>query len=72
MNKAAAKKLINDEFGFSASKIDLLEGSTNDYGKFEYIMFSVCGIEYQMNFDFSKGCYTLKVYDSHGLIEKEF
>lgn len=72
MNKTAAKKLINDEFGFSASKINLLEGSTNDYGKFDYIMFSVCGIDYQMHFDYSKGCYTLKVYDSHGLIEKEF
>lgn len=71
MNKTSAKKLINDEFGFQVSKIDLLEGSTNAYGKFDYIMFSVCGIDYQLIFDYSKGCYILNVYDSHGLIKNQ-
>lgn len=51
MNKTEMKKLINQEFGFATNKIVLLEGSKNSFGEYDYIMFEVCHIEYQMNFD---------------------
>ena len=71
MTKTALKKLVNEKFGFSEKKIVLLESSNK--GPFiEYVMFRVCEIEYQMFFDFDKGEYVLKIYESHGLIEKEF
>lgn len=71
MNKQEMKKVINEEFGFSTSKIDLLEGSKNSFGKYDYIMFSVCGIEYQMDYSYIEGRYKLRIYESDGRIEKE-
>lgn len=70
MNKTELKKLINYHFGFQVAKIKLLEcsGKTSS-GRYSYVMFEVCGVEYQMNFDYSKGHYILKVYESHGYVE---
>ena len=62
MNKQQMKKVINEEFGFSTTKITLLEGSTNSFGKYDYIMFEVCGIEYQMNLDYITNEYKLHIY----------
>ena len=62
MNKTEMKKVINEEFGFATNKIVLLEGSKNSFGKYDYIMFEVCHIEYQMNFDYITQDYKLIVF----------
>lgn len=70
MEKSKIKQIINRHFGFQQSKIDLLEYSTTISGNLiDYVMFEVCGVEYQMNFDYSKGYFVLKVYDGHGHVE---
>ncbi|MDD7039453.1 MAG: hypothetical protein PUI63_09460 [Alistipes senegalensis] len=70
MEKSKIKQIINRHFGFQQSKIDLLEYSTTISGNsIDYVMFEVCGVEYQMNFDYSKGYFVLKVYDGHGHVE---
>ena len=61
MNKSEMKKIINEEFGFATSKIVLLEASKDSNGKYDYIMFEVCNIEYQMTFDYSIYDYKLTV-----------
>lgn len=67
MNKQEMKKVINQEFGFATNKIVLLEGSERN-GKFDYIMFAVCNIEYQMIYSFYEQRYILNVYRSNGAI----
>lgn len=70
MEKSKIKQTINRHFGFQQSKISLLEYSTTISGNsIDYVMFEVCGVEYQMNFDYSKGYFVLKVYDGHGHVE---
>ena len=70
MEKSKIKQIINRHFGFQQSKIDLLEYSTTISGNsIDYVMFEVCGVEYQMNFDYSEGYFVLKVYDGHGHVE---
>lgn len=70
MEKSKIKQIINRHFGFQQSKIDLLEYSTTISGNsIDYVMFEVCGVEYQINFDYSKGYFVLKVYDGHGHVE---
>lgn len=64
MNKKEMKDLISKEFGFSTSKINLLEASKNSFGKYDYIMFEVCDIEYQMRYLYDKFCYVLHVFDN--------
>lgn len=59
MNKKELKQLINKEFGFAVNKITLLEY----YGK-DYVMFDVCGVEYQMDYSYERQCYILSVYES--------
>lgn len=63
------KKKINDAFGFEKSKITLLEASKNSFLEFDYIMFSVCGIEYQMNYSYTEKRYILRVFNNNGAIE---
>lgn len=62
MNKNEMKRVINQEFGFATNKIVLLEASQNSFGKYDYIMFEVCHIEYQMNFDYEEQDYKLIVW----------
>lgn len=70
MEKSKIKQTINRHFGFQQSKVDLLECSTTLSGKsIDYVMFQVCGVEYQMTFDYSKGYFVLKIYDGHGYVE---
>lgn len=70
MEKSKIKQTINRHFGFQQSKIDLLECSTTLSGKsIDYVMLQVCGVEYQMTFDYSKGYFVLKVYDGYGYVE---
>lgn len=64
MNKTEMKKVINKKFGFATNKIVLLEGSKNSFGKYDYIMFEVCQIEYQMNFDYIDQDYKLIVLEA--------
>lgn len=64
MNKNEMKKVINKEFGFSTNKITLLEGYKNSYGTYDYIMFEVCGIEYQINYDYTNKEYILRVFSN--------
>lgn len=67
MSKKELKFLINREFGFSIHKIVLLEC---DYtGK--YVMFSVCGIQYQMRFSVMRDEYTLEVYESNYRVKND-
>lgn len=68
MNKTEMKKIINQEFGFATNKIVLLEASKNSFGKYDYIMFEVCHIEYQMNFDYITQDYKLIIW-KHPRIE---
>ena len=44
--KNEIKQYINKTLGFAFNKIVLLESSMNPY---DYVMFRVCGIEYQVN-----------------------
>ena len=68
MNKTEMKKVINEEFGFATNKIVLLEGYKNSFGKYDYIMFEVCHIEYQMNFDYIKQDYVLYILKHQRII----
>ena len=70
MNKQEMKSIINQEFGFATNKITLLEASKNSFGKYDYIMFEVCGIEYQMNFNYIDRRYTLHIYNNDNRIEE--
>ncbi len=70
MNKQEMKKVINEEFGFATNKITLLESYKNSFGKYDFIMFKVCGIEYQMNFNYVSLRYELSIYESNGKIIK--
>lgn len=70
MNKTEMKKVINEEFGFATNKIVLFEGSKNSFGKYDYIMFAVCNIEYQMNYSYIEQRYILSIYESFGKIER--
>lgn len=70
MNKNEMKRVINQEFGFATNKIVLLEASQNSFGKYDYIMFEVCGVEYQMNFDYIEMRYKLIVFESNERIAK--
>lgn len=69
-SKQEMKQVINKEFGFAMNKIVLLEASKNSFGKFDYIMFEVCGIDYQMNYSYIEGRYKLSIYENDGRIEK--
>ena len=68
MNKNEMKKTINQEFGFAINKITLLEASTNRFGSLDYIMFEVCGIEYQIR-KFAGKDWTLNIYNDHGRMD---
>lgn len=71
MTNSKVKNTINLEFGFQKSMITLLETGTDARGNnLDYVMFEVCGIEYQMRFDYAKSRYMLKIYDGHGYIEE--
>ena len=70
MNKQEMKKIINNEFGFAVNKIVLLEASKNSFGEYDYIMFSVCGVEYQMSFDYMEMRYKLIVFESNERVVK--
>ena len=62
--KSEVKKEINNVFGFDMKKIEILEyGGINVFDKHSYIMFRVCGIDYQMHWDTMTDKYTLRVYD---------
>lgn len=69
MNKQEMKQVIHEEFGFSKNKIVIDEGSQWDTGEFEYIIFSVCGIKYVMNYSSIEQHYILHVRKSYGRIE---
>lgn len=69
MNKQEMKKVINQEFGFATNKVVLLEASKNSFGKYDYIMFEVCGIEYQMDFNYIERKYTLRIYNNDRIEE---
>ena len=43
-----AKQVINQAFGFQQKQIVLLEMSGTSKDTFDYIMFRVCGIDYQI------------------------
>lgn len=71
-----AKCLIQHQYGFRQSWITLLELSGKDYNTFDYIMFSVRGIEYQAKatYEIEQGRaikkWQLSVYDGHGKFVK--
>jgi hypothetical protein len=44
--RKAIRKFVSQQFGFKQNSITPLECSMKDM-QFEYIMFEVCGIEYQ-------------------------
>lgn len=47
MTKTEVKRLLASTYGFAASKITLLEASFDENGIPDYVMFEVCGVEYQ-------------------------
>ena len=47
MTKNEVKRLIASTYGFAAGKINLLEASFDENGIPDYVMFEVCGVEYQ-------------------------
>lgn len=61
MNKSEMKKIINKEFGFAINKIVLLEAGKNANGRYDYIMFEVCHIEYWLTFDYNLFDYKLTI-----------
>lgn len=48
-NKAELKREIANLYGFATNKINLLEISWTMYGRADYVMFEVCGMEYQID-----------------------
>lgn len=48
MTNTEIKREIARRFGFNMRKIVLLEAFVDDY-LFDYVMFEVCGIQYQIN-----------------------
>ncbi len=68
MNKQEIRKVVNQEFGFDMKKIVLLEASKNSFGKYDYIMFDVCGIEYQMSYLYLEQRYVLHIYKCNGIV----
>lgn len=68
MNKNEMKKIINQEFGFATNKIILLEASTRHPAVYEYIMFEVCGVEYQMR-KIDGEDWILVIYNDHGRVD---
>lgn len=64
MKKYKMKKTINNEFGFAVNKIILFEGRKNTLGKYDYILFSVCDVHYQMSFNNKEMRYKLIVFES--------
>lgn len=46
MTKTEIKSFVSKEWGFKTNQIKLLEANTH-YGKLNYVMFEVCGIQYQ-------------------------
>lgn len=66
------KQVINLEFGFDTKKIVLLEyGGLTVFDTHNYIMFEVCGIQYQMRWDNMKDKYNLNVYCNESGLTKE-
>lgn len=58
------KQAINKQFGFDTKKIIVLEyGGKNVFDEHSYIMFEVCGIQYQMRWNVLKDYYTLNIYN---------
>lgn len=62
MTNSEYKNFISSVFGFSPRKIVLLEASTNRFGKVDYIMFDVCGVEYQAHLCSVNNRYQISIY----------
>ena len=46
MKKTEIKSFVSKQWGFKTNQITLLETNTH-YGELDYVMFEVCGIQYQ-------------------------
>ena len=46
MKKTEIKSFVSKQWGFKTNQITLLETSAH-YGELDYVMFEVCGIQYQ-------------------------
>lgn len=61
------RQMINREYGFQIGRIELLELSRTNRG-YDYVMFRVCNIEYQMTYNNNTRQWELSIYDSNGRI----
>ena len=69
MNKKELKQLINEEFGFAISKIEIIDCDYDRDTSYPiWISFYVCNFEYAMVYEYREK-YVLKVIHTHGRIE---
>ena len=67
------KKQIENDIGFKRTNIILLEcdGKSFYSGKYEYVMFEVCGKQYQYYWDFYDDKARLYFYDADVCMRKQ-
>lgn len=67
------KKQIENDIGFKRTSIILLEcdGKSFYSGKYEYVMFEVCGKQYQYYWDFYDDKARLYYYDTDAYMRKQ-